>query len=371
MIIVTEHGLMSVNAQIKALRRFFVLLERLKKMCYIGIIKLDIYVCEIDKLKRGEHVETIGKKLKEQRVSLGMTLDDVVLKTKMNRALIEALEQGDLSFFEKDLSYLAYYIRHYAKGIDLDYEELREEVEALTHDWTQTVQINEIHQRIILNDDIKDSKVKNDDEPKQQKKMKVKPKKKIDYSFLAFITTTVLIIILLLYVGIRYLPTWMGTDPAEQPDIDIPTQEPDTDKPGEGDGTNTGDPDGEGETVKPVTPSEKIEIVMIDKYHYEIQNWNPNEAAKFEVKFVANQTWVAVNVDKKQVKDPVSKTYVAGESIVLNETAEKDKEIMFHLGKMMGNEFYFNGERIELDENVQKSSGVAKIYFKFVEKGEE
>lgn len=289
----------------------------------------------------------IGSLLREKRIEKNLSIDDIAQITKLTRNHIMAIENGDMEPFSKDLSYLSYYIRHYANAVGVDYDLLRDEVNEVTAEWTQTIDI------ASLPEHKKDRVVS-----KGPKKAKTK---KIDYSFMAFIVASILLVVLLLYLGIRYLPGLLTSDPIEKPNItspEVPNEKPSVE-----------DPDGE--TPVPPVSNKDIEIVSIDDAHYEIRNWTAGEAVEFEVKFGAKKTWVALNVDGDAVKDPVSKVYEEDETIILKTESNKDRQVMFHLGVMAKNELYFEGKKIELTEKAANTKGVVKLYFTFVaEEGE-
>jgi transcriptional regulator with XRE-family HTH domain len=289
----------------------------------------------------------IGSLLREKRIEKNLSIDDIAQITKLTRNHIIAIENGDMEPFSKDLSYLSYYIRHYANAVGVDYDLLRDEVNEVTAEWTQTIDIASLPEhkkdKVVL---------------KGPKKAKTK---KIDYSFMAFIVASILLVVLLLYLGIRYLPGLLTSDPIEKPNIttpEVPNEKPSVE-----------DPDGE--TPVPPVSNKDIEIVSIDDAHYEIRNWTAGEVVEFEVKFGAKKTWVALNVDGDTVKDPVSKVYEEDETIILKTESNKDRQVMFHLGVMAKNELYFEGKKIELTEKAANTKGVVKLYFTFVaEEGE-
>ena len=48
-------------------------------------------------------MEKIGNMLKEKRIELGMSVEDISEKTRLTTKHIKALEEGDISFFHEDL----------------------------------------------------------------------------------------------------------------------------------------------------------------------------------------------------------------------------------------------------------------------------
>ncbi len=60
-------------------------------------------------------MEEIGKLLKEKRLELGLTIEEVSEKTRLTQKHIKALEEGDISFFHDDLSYLRFFVKSYCE----------------------------------------------------------------------------------------------------------------------------------------------------------------------------------------------------------------------------------------------------------------
>ena len=186
-----------------------------------------------------------------------------------------------------------------------------------------------------------------------------KRRKQIDFSFITFVIASVALIALLVFVGIKYVPNWFNQEPVDRPPVVVPG------------GNEPSDPDDKTEDDEEEPPEDEVnhEIVFTEPNMIEVHGLTENDPVEIEVRFVSPQTWIAVNVNGQQVADPVSKTYAKDEVIVLKETMNQDKEIVFQMGIMLGNEFYLNGERIEFEDAIQNSNGVVRIHFKFIEDG--
>ena len=296
--------------------------------------------------KVGEDLETIGIKLKEARELKGYSLEDVSKKTKLLVPYIKAIEEGNVNFFTNDISYLGYYIRYYATAVDFDYEEIREEVDKLVDDVTRTLDLSELQAEDM-------------NEPKKAIKSRInKKRKKVDVSFISFVIAGIALVGILLFVSIKYLPKLINSDPVDKPQIVLPEEKPeDEEKPVEEENSE------EVETVR-------SELVFVEPDLIEVKGLEQGLPFEIEVIFKAPQTWIAVNVDGNQVAEPLSQTYSAEDTIKYVGEVTYGQEIEFHMGIMSGNEFYFNGEKIELDEAVQNSNSVVKLKFRFVEDGE-
>lgn len=294
-------------------------------------------------------MENITKTLKQGRIDKGYTVDELVERTKFTKAQINAIENGNLEFFKRDLSYFSYVIRYYCNALDIDYEILRSDVEAIVAQDTFTQEIEVIHRNNHADENNRK------EEKLEKKSLKKKKKKKIDYSFAAFITTSVIFVLILVYVGAKYIPTWFKEDPVKKPGLIVKPEEP---------------KDEEETPPKVETPKFELKATQ-DPNKYEIVGWQEDESVEIKVVFKAPATWISASVNNVVLSEPVSKTYLKDEEIIVLEKTSENKEIMFHFGKMLGNEVYINNERVDLDDTVQNSAGVVKLYFKFIKDGTE
>lgn len=300
-------------------------------------------------------MKNIGELLKQSRIEQNFSLEDAVIKTKFTIAQIRAIEAGDLDYFIDDLSYFSYFIRHYANSLNFDYELIREEVDFIVDSVGYTQEVEQIKKINDIKENIQKSK------PKKSKTLK--KKKNVDYSFVAFLASSILLVVILAYVGIKYVPGWFKAEPIKPPVVDV--------KPGETPDTETPSTETPGEIPGEEEPAETdiLKIKQVDPTHYDITDWVDDSDVEIKLVFKANQTWISATVNGAKLSEPKSTTYYKDDEIVVSEKITENKEIMFHMGIMGGNEFYINGVKVELDETIQNSSGVAKIYFKFVKDG--
>ena len=69
-------------------------------------------------------MNTVGSLLKEQREAKGFTIDDVVKGTKIQKIYIDAIEQGDFSFFKNQEFYQQVFVGSYADFLGINKNEL-------------------------------------------------------------------------------------------------------------------------------------------------------------------------------------------------------------------------------------------------------
>lgn len=79
----------------------------------------------------------LGNKLRDRRIALGYTLDDIQERTKIQKRYLESIEDSDFTRLPGSF-YARAFIRQYAEALNLNADELLEEMEAL-HRPTQEV----------------------------------------------------------------------------------------------------------------------------------------------------------------------------------------------------------------------------------------
>jgi len=88
-------------------------------------------------------MKEIGLKLKNKREENGVSIDEVAEDLKMRPSQIISLEEGKKEDF-KDVLFLKYFIRDYAKYLGLDGEEMVDEFNEFLFDFTSKIPVEEI-----------------------------------------------------------------------------------------------------------------------------------------------------------------------------------------------------------------------------------
>lgn len=88
-------------------------------------------------------MKEIGEALREQRESIGITIEEAALDLKLKESQIEAIESGDKDAFP-DVFYLKYFIRDYSKYLGLNYEDMIDEFNEFLFDYTSKISIEDI-----------------------------------------------------------------------------------------------------------------------------------------------------------------------------------------------------------------------------------
>lgn len=89
-------------------------------------------------------MKNIGLKLKEKREEQGLSVEEVAEDLKMRPTQITSIEEGSVEEF-KDVFYLKYFIRDYAKYLGLDGEKLLDEFNEYLFDITSKIPIELIN----------------------------------------------------------------------------------------------------------------------------------------------------------------------------------------------------------------------------------
>lgn len=177
-------------------------------------------------------MQEIGKKLQARRRELKLSYDDVAKMTRMPVNNIRAIEQGDIDYFQDDITYLRFYVRAYCKALDVPFDEFKEEFTDSVNEYTQTMimkkadEQNNIEQTVqqrvhsntaninntlnaqALNDSGKGPKLQRKDRNSIKENMnntQLKTKRKLDLSMVSLIVVIVLVIALVVFVLFKYV----------------------------------------------------------------------------------------------------------------------------------------------------------------------
>ena len=88
-------------------------------------------------------VKEIGQALKEQRESIGISVEEAAADLKLRVSQIEDLEAGNKDSFS-DIFYLKYFIRDYAKYLGMNSENMIDEFNEYLFDFTSRISLVDI-----------------------------------------------------------------------------------------------------------------------------------------------------------------------------------------------------------------------------------
>lgn len=319
---------------------------------------------------RGVIVENIGRLLKEKRLALGMTIEEISKKTRLTVKHIKAIEEGDIEFFHDDLSYLRFFIKSYCDTIDLNFEdikdELRQNIDEYTNSFTMTMQLNheEIEKHIANSKKL--SKVESTTEQKKTGKFHKpefdKPKfkkvnlKKTDLSLVSLVAVVGVVAIVLMSAFVIYLKIDNKGEAKkvdEQPIADVQKEN----------GNNKYPTTEEKENNKKEETNKEIEVVKDSLTQYTIDNAKDGDDLNFEVYFGGSNSGFSVSVDGKVLSEPVSKVYNYQSTAKATIKAKKGMKIQLNVGWMNATAVKLNGKNIKIDESKVNSNSSVMLEF--------
>lgn len=133
-------------------------------------------------------MKNIGTKLKTKREENGLSVEEVAEDLKMRPSQITSIEEGKIEDF-KDVFYLKYFIRDYAKYLGLDGEKLLDEFNEYLFDMTSKIPVNLINEA-------KDKK----EEDKVSSPYTIEKNKKIKVPKLVIIVAGIIILVIVGYI---------------------------------------------------------------------------------------------------------------------------------------------------------------------------
>ena len=142
-------------------------------------------------------MKNIGLKLKDKREENGLSIEEVAEDLKMLPSQISSIEEGKTEDF-KDVFYLKYFIRDYAKYLGLDSERILDEFNEYLFDMTSKIPIE------LIKEAKKDKNENNDTiSPYTKESSKIKVPK---------IIIGLVAIVILIVVGYFIVSNYKGND---------------------------------------------------------------------------------------------------------------------------------------------------------------
>ncbi len=288
-------------------------------------------------------MEEIGKLLKEKRETLGLSIEDVSERTRLTPKHIKALEQGELSFFREDLSYLRYFVKSYCDVVGLDFEDLKDKLRQDIHDYTTSFIVNtelshqEMERNIANSEKLSNVKTK-------RKKMKVK---KPDFSIVSLFAIITVVIVVILCAFLLYIRSNKDKNTISENRPIAPVQEE----------------QGENEALINEKPSEEetkeeekkeLEITQgEDVKHFTLNNLKEGDKITVETTFNGSSSGYSVTVldgSKSEVFN--DKIYQYQETANTELTVKKGMKFNVYVGCMVQTEIKINGKAVKVDNSV-------------------
>ncbi|MCI8539943.1 MAG: helix-turn-helix domain-containing protein [Erysipelotrichaceae bacterium] len=314
-------------------------------------------------------MDKIGSILKQKRLEKGMTIEEISLKTRLTIKHIKAIEEGDISYFKDDLSYLRFFLRAYCDALGIDFEPMKEELHDSIEDYTTSFSTEALieHAQIEKGVQKTNEKMKQPDASKAKKAKRRKKRKyrRIDFSLLSFLAIIIVILIGLIFAFVMW---FQGS---QKPKDDISENKP----PVAVAPTHTKDP--EESTPPPVVvepPVEEKEMTITktsedsSQVIYTIEHAKAEEELDFEITFGCDSSFRAL-VNDAELSNPPKQIYKYKTVLHVREKATVDKKIVLAFGYMQNNSVKVNGKQLELPAALVNKQGSAIV--SFVVKGEQ
>lgn len=304
------------------------------------------------KIKRCS-MEKIGKLLKERRLELGLTVEEVSEKTRLTQKHIKALEEGDISFFHDDLSYLRFFVKSYCEVLGLDFEdvkdELRENVNDYTMSFTTSAQMNheEIEKHIANSEKL--TKVNSADVRIKKRRKFRKP----DMSLVSLIAIVAVVAIVIMFAFVVFLRSDTGKGAAPKDDQPIASVQN-----GTGDNKYPSSEEKEQQEEKEKEEEKKeISVTKTDVTKYTIDNVTEEQELEFEVIFGGSNSGFSATVDGKVLDDPKADVYNYGTSAKGKIKVKKGTKIELYVGYMLNTSLKIDGKNVKIDDSIVNSGG--------------
>lgn len=140
-------------------------------------------------------MKEIGEALKEARENIGISIEEAANDLKLRPSQIENIESGNVEAF-KDVFYLKYFVRDYAKYLGLSYEDMVDEFNEYLFDCTSKISLEDIKQA--------QKKVQKEKKKEQRICSPYTIERKVEWQSLYYVVLIIAILILIVLLGIYY-----------------------------------------------------------------------------------------------------------------------------------------------------------------------
>ena len=291
-------------------------------------------------------MKEIGKVLQEKRIAAGLEIDAISAKTRLTPKHIKALEEGDISFFHDDLSYVRFFVKSYCEVVGADFDELKDDLRKCIDSYTTDIVVgkqNEVEQKnrkIVSN--IKEHKPK-----VSVGETSLKHKKSTDTGFITLIA--VFVVVAALLGGAAFMLLSKGDkQPNKQDDLPIAEVEKD-DANKENNQTQNGNVDKD-ENKEENKEVKEMSITMKTPTSYVIDHVKEGEPLKIETTFNGSSSGYSVTINGKEVK--TEGVYQFQETAKTEVKVEKGMKASLYIGCMVNVDIKVNGKVVKTDESI-------------------
>jgi len=281
----------------------------------------------------------IGKSLKERREELGFTLKQMSEKTKVPTNKLQAIENGDIKYFDNDLTYLKFYVRYYCNALHLDFEIFRDSLDLALDEFSNTSKMMKINEINEIHDRVKERVITKPTSRKRQ----------FDISFISFVSSIILLVVTLVLVFVfLILPNINKQETPVINNTELPSPIVDNNE--------------EEEVVEEVVP-QILTVSQIDAVNYEITGFSDNQELVMLINFRSN-AYVRIRVDGDTAVNLPSKLYNVGSVLDFKFNATGESILEVYIGWMNGNTITINDIVIPIDETIAKRNGSVTFTFR-------
>lgn len=295
-------------------------------------------------------IKSIGQKLKDRREELGYSLEDIHKKTKLSLVHLQAIENGNMDYFRHDISYLKFFLQYYCQAVYLDFDDIKDDYEAVLNDYTQTQILKKQEQKEASNQNIQRRIQANTPQFRKSSNLI----SRINVQDIFVIVGIILLISALILSVVKFVvPLFANNDIPTNETIVIPKEPVEKEEP-------IIEPEPVEKEPEPVEQPYVVSVSQENPLKYIISNVQ-NKPTILKILFNEN-TWIQAYVNGNKTNNPVSQIYKKGQQIEFPIDLTM-KEVMFHLGYFKGNEFFINDTNIELDQTTANKVSGARITF--------
>lgn len=291
-------------------------------------------------------MENIGKMLKEKRLELGLSIDDISKKTRLTPKHVKALEEGEMSFFHEDLSYLRFFVKSYCDAVNVDFEDVKDELRGSIDDYTTTY-LNKAeltHQEIERNVSRSErlSRVQSSDTGRRSLRMQ-----KPDVSLVSLVAIIGVVVIVILFTFVIFLKSGNKNNDLSQKQPVAPIQN-------EVGKNETEDKD------KPSDTNDKKEMEIVagdDATHFFLTNIKDGDKVKIDTAFTGSNSGYSVTIindGNEEVRN--NEVYNMGQVATTEVEVKQGTKINVYVGCMYKTEIKINDKVVKLDNSVNPST---------------
>ena len=163
-------------------------------------------------------MDKIGSLLKQKRLEKGLTIEAVSEKTRLTIKHIKAIEEGDISYFKDDLSYLRFFLKAYCNALDIDFDLIKGDLQDSISDYTLSFTRETMMEHAQIEQGIQrtNEKIKQPGQKKKKWNMQWlknwKARHRIDMSLVSFLAIIVVILIGLIFAFVMWFQGNQGVD---------------------------------------------------------------------------------------------------------------------------------------------------------------